>query len=710
MPNRVKKPLRPSVANETTKKSLPDESSVVKESHTLARKLERMFINTQKPNVTTGNFLRIQKGSIPLGSVRMCLDTLQALGIEVGALVSVESDSLPSAIGKVTIHKYVPFGVVEVSIATDFVDKSLVGVSAYDGFLSILTCISFHVVDPFDDDPVCLTAMNRCKSMLVESGTLIIDGMQSTCGRFTLHLEEGEAFGIATTTTRMHRKQSFPANLRSEVFPAKWVNSILSKATDFFTNRSRCYSHGIPLGNASLLRGKAGTGKTSVVQYLRRVTVFPVISITTLKDVHTIQSFDPESPLIVLFDDIDKWLSIREFPFLDRNILLRKRLDEWRGRNVYLILSATDTATIANSLKSPAYIDAQDELPMPRRVAARVEILKSFLTEYDLSAQSLEEIAQRTRGFSPRDIKRLITLAAAHSFAHGQSLSMQHLNDTLKNFRPEAIGSFGDASGVPTVHWDDIGGQSEAKQCLQECVKWLTTHAALLQQFHVRPPRGILLHGPPGCSKTMLAKALATECRMHFVSVKGPELLSKWVGDSEKAIRGIFDKARAVAPAVLFFDEFDALCGRRSGWSAGDRVISQLLHELDGFHGEFESNEEELLIVAATNRPDMIDPALLRPGRFDRKIEISPPTYADRKVILGIHLKKVEPPISAECIEQLANKMDGFSGADCVAVCSDAAMLALEADLEAQTLAEGHLEEALERFQAQRKRDWKSFV
>lgn len=258
---------------------------------------------------------------------------------------------------------------------------------------------------------------------------------------------------------------------------------------------------------------------------------------------------------------------------------------------------------------------------------------------------------------------------------------------------------------VPTVRWSDIGGMDAVKQCLREVVEWPLLHADLLVSFCVQPPRGVLLYGPPGCSKTLMAKALATEAGMNFLAVRGPELLSKWLGESEKAVQALFRRARAAAPSIVFFDEIDALAGRRGSSSAGvnDRVLAQLLAELDGI-GSFKdkglhSGAQRVIVVAATNRPDMLDPALLRPGRVDRKVFVSPPDAASRRQILQIELARLETGREstanqeqeqeqeqqlqeAQLLDHLVQLTEGFSGAEVVAVVTEAAMLALDAGLD----------------------------
>jgi transitional endoplasmic reticulum ATPase len=228
---------------------------------------------------------------------------------------------------------------------------------------------------------------------------------------------------------------------------------------------------------------------------------------------------------------------------------------------------------------------------------------------------------------------------------------------------------------VPDVKWEDIGGLETIKQELREAVEWPLKYQGMFAYADATPPKGILLYGPPGTGKTLMAKATANESEANFISIKGPELLSKWVGESEKGVREIFRKARQAAPCIIFFDEIDAIAPARGGdfgtSHVTERVISQILTELDGL--EVLTN---VVVIAATNRPDIIDTALLRPGRFDRLLYVPPPDYESRKQIIHIHTKK-KPLAEDTNIDNLAAKMDGYTGADIAAVASAAVMLAL---------------------------------
>jgi transitional endoplasmic reticulum ATPase len=234
---------------------------------------------------------------------------------------------------------------------------------------------------------------------------------------------------------------------------------------------------------------------------------------------------------------------------------------------------------------------------------------------------------------------------------------------------------------VSTVNWADVGGLEDVKQHLKEAVEWPLKNPEIFSKLGIKPPKGILLYGPPGCGKTMLARAVATESEANFISIKGPEVFSKWVGESEKAIREVFRKARMAAPAVIFLDEMDSLAPRRGlGFSdsgVSERVISQLLTEMDGI-----VTLQDIVVIAATNRPDMVDSAVLRPGRFDRLIYVPEPDEKSRLQIFGIYTKGM--PLTKDVdLNQLALMTKYYSGADIESLCREAAMHALRNDINA---------------------------
>ncbi|MFA5406034.1 MAG: CDC48 family AAA ATPase [Candidatus Nanoarchaeia archaeon] len=298
---------------------------------------------------------------------------------------------------------------------------------------------------------------------------------------------------------------------------------------------------------------------------------------------------------------------------------------------------------------------------------AAMSVLRRILPEIKL--QDKEQV-------SPDDLKKLVVNA-------------NDFKEALKQVRPSAMREV--LVEVPNVKYEDIGGLEEVKKQLKEMIEWPLEHPDSFKRLGIKPPRGILLFGPPGCGKTLLAKAVAKESEANFISIKGPSLFSKWVGESERAIREIFRKARQVSPCIIFFDEIDSLAPKRSGGEgnkAYEQVVNQLLTEMDGLE---ELND--VIIIAATNRPDIIDPALLRPGRFDRIIVVPQPDRESRLQILKVHTNGM--PLDKDVnLEWLSDKTSGFSGADLQSLCREAAMSALREDIESKKVTKKHFEKA----------------
>jgi len=246
---------------------------------------------------------------------------------------------------------------------------------------------------------------------------------------------------------------------------------------------------------------------------------------------------------------------------------------------------------------------------------------------------------------------------------------------------------------LPKISWDDVGGLEEAQQQVQESVEWPMSSPEKFTRMGVEPPKGVLLYGPPGTGKTLMAKAVANETNANFISVRGPQLLSKWVGESEKAIRQTFRKARQVAPTIIFFDELDSLAPARSqemGSNVSERVVNQLLTELDGLE-----DMGEVMVIGATNRPDMIDPALIRSGRFDRLVMIGQPDVEGREQILNIHTE--DTPLAADVsLREIAEITDGYVGSDIESIAREAAIEALREDDDADSVEMRHFRMALE--------------
>jgi len=323
----------------------------------------------------------------------------------------------------------------------------------------------------------------------------------------------------------------------------------------------------------------------------------------------------------------------------------------------------------------------------------------------------LEKLAEIARGYTGADLSALCREAAMKAIrgvlpnidlseekippeiVSNLQVEMKNFMDAFKEITPTAMREV--EIEIPMVHWTDIGGLEEVSQELTEAVEWPLMYSERFSEMGVKPPRGILLYGPPGCGKTLLAKAIATESEANFISVKGPEIFSKWVGESEKAIREIFRKARLASPAVVFFDEIDTLVPRKDlindSSGVSHKVLSQLMLEIDGVE-----ELTDVVVVGATNRPDLIDPSMLRPGRLDRLIYVRPPDMKARTEILGIYAKNM-PLAEDVSLEKITAETEGYSGADLELVCREAAMTAMRRDIKTEHVTSQDFDEALKK-------------
>jgi transitional endoplasmic reticulum ATPase len=396
-------------------------------------------------------------------------------------------------------------------------------------------------------------------------------------------------------------------------------------------------------------------------------------------------------------------------------------MDGLESRGEVIVIGATNIPnSIDPALRRPGRFDREIAISIPDQ-KGRLEILHIHTRGMPLSADvNLEKLAQITHGFVGADLEALSREAAMNALRKIMpgidfrldeipydtllklEVTMDDFGEALKDVEPSAIREV--FVEVPNVTWDDVGGLSEVKQQLVEAVEWPLRYPELFREASVRPAKGILLSGPPGTGKTLVAKALAHESEVNFISIKGPELMSKYVGESEKGVREVFRKARQASPCILFFDEFDALVPQRGlsdSSQAAERVISQFLTELDGL--------EELkgvLVLAATNRRDLIDSAILRPGRFDFIMEFPLPDEAARRAVFEIHVRG--KPLAADVdAAAVTREMVGLSGADIEVVCREAAMLAIRQRLQAGgqerlLISRKHLDEAIGHLQARK--------
>ena len=465
---------------------------------------------------------------------------------------------------------------------------------------------------------------------------------------------------------------------------------------------------GVEAPKGVILHGPPGTGKTLLAKAVANETNASFYTIggpeimskfygeseERLRNVF--QEAQKNAPSIIFIDELDSIAPKREEVSgeVERRIVaqLLSLMDGLKARGKVVVIGATNRINaIDPALRRPGRFDREIELGVPDR-DGRLDILQIHTRGMPLEKDvNLERLADITHGFVGADLHALAKEAAIRALRRilpeidlsAESIpadilnkiivKMQDFIDVVNEMEPSAMREV--FVEVPDVKWEDIGGLETIKQELREAVEWPLKYQGMFAYADATPPKGILLYGPPGTGKTLMAKATANESEANFISIKGPELLSKWVGESEKGVREIFRKARQAAPCIIFFDEIDAIAPARGGdfgtSHVTERVISQILTELDGL--EVLTN---VVVIAATNRPDIIDTALLRPGRFDRLLYVPPPDYESRKRIIHIHTKK-KPLADDTNIDNLAAKMDGYTGADIAAVASAAVMLAL---------------------------------
>lgn len=465
---------------------------------------------------------------------------------------------------------------------------------------------------------------------------------------------------------------------------------------------------GVEAPKGVLLYGPPGTGKTLLAKAVAHETNANFYTIggpeimskyygeSEEKLRNIFKNAEEKAPSIIFIDEIDSIAPKREEVTgeVERRIVaqLLSLMDGMSTRGKVVVIGATNRINaIDPALRRPGRFDREIEIGVPDK-EGRLEILQIHTRGMPLDKDvDLEKIASMSHGFVGADLQSLAKEAAIRALRKvlpeidltAESIpsdtlrkiivTMDDFTNVLQEMEPSALREV--FVEVPNVTWNDIGGLSDVKQELQEAVEWPLKYESLFRHSDAVPPKGILLYGPPGTGKTLIAKAAAHESEANFISIKGPELLSKWVGESEKGVREVFRKARGAAPCIVFFDEIDAIAPTRGGAGSDshvtERLISQLLTELDGL--EILTN---VVIIAATNRPDIIDPALLRPGRFDRLLYVPPPDKESRLQVLKIHTKK-KPLADDVKIDVLADQTEGYTGADIAALASAAVMLAL---------------------------------
>jgi transitional endoplasmic reticulum ATPase len=480
---------------------------------------------------------------------------------------------------------------------------------------------------------------------------------------------------------------------------------------------------GIDPPKGVLLYGPPGTGKTLIARAVANeaganfyaiqgpeiMSKFYGQSEERLRDIFA--EAEKNSPSVVFIDELDSIAPKRDEVQgeVERRVVaqLLTIMDGLTARGNVIVIAATNREeAIDPALRRPGRFDREIEIGVPT-ANARQEIMQIHTRGMPLEENvQLEHIAKITHGFVGADLASLAREAAMKclrrylpeidlgkpipgEILEKMKVTAKDFNDALKEIEPSAMREV--LVEIPKVSWEDVGGLEQIKNELHEAVELPLEDPESFARMGIRPPKGVLLFGAPGTGKTLIARAIATESKANFISIKGPEIMSKWVGESEKAVRMIFKKAKQVSPSIVFLDEIDAIAPRRGGSSdtgSTERVVNQLLTSMDGLE-----DLENVFVIAATNRPDIVDPALLRPGRFDKLLLIPVPDEASRLKILQVHTR--EMPLDNVDLRALAKRIDGYVGADIENLCREAAMTALRQSKTASKVTAAHFEEAL---------------
>jgi transitional endoplasmic reticulum ATPase len=465
---------------------------------------------------------------------------------------------------------------------------------------------------------------------------------------------------------------------------------------------------GIQPPKGVLLHGPPGTGKTLLAKAVANETEAHFIAVNSPEIMskfvgeaeerirQVFKEAEKNAPSIIFFDEIDSIAPKRDEVVgeVERRVVAQilAAMDGMEARGNVIVIAATNRVnSIDEALRRPGRFDREIEFPVPDK-QGRKEIMLVHTRGMPLSKEiKLDNFASITHGFVGADIEALAKEAAMKALRRylpridldeekipaevleSLEVTKEDFNNALKDVQPSALREI--TIEVPDVKWSQIGGLKNVKNELKQAVEWPLKKPAVFREMGIRPPKGVLLYGPPGTGKTLLAKAVATESGANFISVKGPELVSKWVGETEKGIRNVFKKARQVSPVIVFFDEIDAMAMHRGASDAShvyDSAVNQILTELDGIE-----LLKDVVIIAATNRPDLVDPALLRPGRFDKLIYVVAPDEEARHSIMKVHTAGM-PLEKAVSLREFAKKMEGYSGADLEGVIREAALSCLD--------------------------------
>jgi len=664
---------------------------------TLARgTMDRLGLDSSDHVVLEGGrgkgIAQIMPGEVETGTIRLDDRLRRSLGVAAGEEVSVERTQAESA-ERITVGLSADLD-VEDNLAL-YLREKLISQPVVEGQTLLLS----HE-DGAGEVPVRVLDTEPAETVVVRDWTRISVSPRSV-GEITIDDGPDGAGPIGTTYADI-------GGLDEALDQVRELIELPMRHPKLFG------SLGIDPPTGVLIHGPPGTGKSLLVDAIATETDahFRTVSGRELVAEHFEADRDdgpgladlPESePAIVFVDDLDSIAGDGERGSdLQQWIVaqLLSLLEELRDRDGCVVIGETSQVeAIDPALRRAGRFDREIELGVPDRDGRR-EILGIHTRQVPLGEDvDLDAVAERTHGFVGADLANLVTESAMGALRRVEetrdlgtdefdpgvfdsiTVTEADFEGALRSTEPSALREV--FVEIPDVGWDDVGGLDDAKRQLRETVQWPLEYAGAFERVSLDPATGVLLYGPPGTGKTLLAKAVANEAESNFISLKGPELLNKYVGESERGVREVFAKARENAPTVVFFDEIDALAGER-GRGAGDagvgeRVVSQLLTELDGLE-----DLKDVAVIATTNRPDLLDDALLRPGRFDRQIEAGVPDESARRDIFRVHA--ADRPLGEDVdLDELASRTEGFVGADIEAVCREAASVAVREFVEGDT-------------------------
>jgi len=675
--------------------------------------------------------------------VRIDNAAMEKLGIQTGDIVEIKGKKTTSAIAWPAYPEDKDKGLVRMdgylrrNANVSLGDKVVVKKASEKQAKSIIlapTSVRFPVEERFErfvksklvghpvtqGDTLHITVLSRAILFVVVKTTP--KGIVIVKPQTTLHISEKPLTEISVGIPQVTYEDV--GGLHEEIQKVREMIELPLKHPELFKRL------GIEPPKGVLLHGPPGCGKTLIAKAVANESEAHFISINgpeimskfygesekKLREVF--KEAEDNAPSIIFLDELDSIAPKREEVTgeVERRVVaqLLALMDGLKGRGKVIVIGATNRVNALDpALRRPGRFDREIEISVPDK-QGRIEVLQIHIRGMPTADNvDILQLAQTSHGFVGADLEALCREAAMKALRRflpkidleeetipttileSMIVTQEDFINALKEIQPSAIREV--LIEIPSVHWEEIGGLEEVKQQLREAVEWPLKQPEAFTRMGVAPPKGVLIYGPPGCGKTLLAKAVATESEANFISVKGPEILSKWVGESEKAVREVFRKGRLASPSIIFFDEFDAIAPRR-GSGVGDsqvteRVISSLLTEIDGLE-----SLHDVVVMAATNRPDMLDPALLRPGRFDRLVLVPAPDDAARLKIFELYTRGKNMPLAEDVdLERLTRMAKGYVGADVEALCREAAMLALREDINAEKVYLRHFEEAVKK-------------